>query len=52
MLSYVITFWNNLLPFGIIYDRLVLFVVIWYIFPVWVCLYREKSGNPGFELVS
>jgi hypothetical protein len=35
--------WNNLQPFGIIYGRLVLFVVIWYIL---VCLGEEKSGNP------
>jgi hypothetical protein len=32
-LSYSMTIWNILLPFGIIYGRLVKFVVIWYIFP-------------------
>jgi hypothetical protein len=39
------TIWNNLPPFGIFYGRLVLFVVIWYIFPILVCLDQEKSGN-------
>jgi hypothetical protein len=28
------------------YRRLVLLVVIWYIFPNLVCLDQEKSGNP------
>jgi hypothetical protein len=40
------TIWNILRQFGIIYGRLVLFVVIWYIFPVWLCLEKENSGNP------
>jgi hypothetical protein len=34
-------------PFGIIFGRLVYFLVIWYIFPVLVCLYQNKSGNPA-----
>jgi hypothetical protein len=33
-------------PFGIIYGRLVSFVLIWYMFPILVCLDKEKSGNP------
>jgi hypothetical protein len=33
--------------FGIVYGRLLLFVVICYIFPVLVCLDQENSGNPG-----
>jgi hypothetical protein len=44
------TIWNNLPPFGIFYGRLVLFVVIWYIFLVLVCLDQEKSCNPGMDL--
>jgi hypothetical protein len=31
---------------SIFYGRLLLFVVIWHIFPVLVCLDQEKSGNP------
>jgi hypothetical protein len=46
MLVYFMTIWNILRPFGIIYGHLVLFVVIWYIFLVLVCLDPEKSGNP------
>jgi hypothetical protein len=33
--------------FGIFYDHLVYFVVIWYISPRFGILYQEKSGNPG-----
>jgi hypothetical protein len=40
MLVCFITIWN-------IYN-VVLFVVIWYIFPVWVCRDQEKSGNPDW----
>jgi hypothetical protein len=36
-------------PLGIIYGRLGLLVVIWYIFPILLCLDQEKSGNPGFK---
>jgi hypothetical protein len=46
----VVIFYDHLeclLPFGIIYCRLVQFVVIWYIFSVLVSLDQEKSGNPG-----
>jgi hypothetical protein len=42
-------------PFGILFTHLVQqygrslnIVVIWYYFPVLVCLNQEKSGNPGF----
>jgi hypothetical protein len=54
MLVYVMTIWNILCPFGIIYCRLVLFMAIWY--SLWsfgivcgrlVCLDQEKSGNPA-----
>jgi hypothetical protein len=38
--------WNILQPFGIVYANLEQFMVIWYIFPVLVCLDQEKSGNP------
>jgi hypothetical protein len=38
--------WNMLWPFGLIYGRLVYFVVIWYIFTNLVCLDQDKSGNP------
>jgi hypothetical protein len=37
------------MPFGINYRRLVYFVVIWYIFPRFVILDHEKSGNPASE---
>jgi hypothetical protein len=49
MLVYVMTIWNILWPFGIIYGRLVWSVVICYIFPNLVCLDQEKSGNPDCE---
>jgi hypothetical protein len=40
----------NILRFcGTIYGRLVQFAVIWYIFPVLICLDQEKSGNPDLE---
>jgi hypothetical protein len=32
------------------YGSLVLFVVIWYIFPILVCLDQEKSGNRASHL--
>jgi hypothetical protein len=47
MLVYFVNIWNILRPFGIIYGQLVQFAVIWYIFPIMVCLDQEKSGNPG-----
>jgi hypothetical protein len=37
---YFMCIWYILVSFGI-------FMVIWYIFPVLVCLDQEKSGNPG-----
>jgi hypothetical protein len=43
------TIWKILWPFGIIYGRLIKFVVICYIFPNLVCLDQEKSGNPGLS---
>jgi hypothetical protein len=47
MLVYFTATWHNLWPFGIMYGRLVWFVVLWYIFPVLVCLDQVKSGNPA-----
>jgi hypothetical protein len=41
------TIWSVLLPKVTFYVHLVHFVVIWYIFPRFGMLYREKSGNPG-----
>jgi hypothetical protein len=38
MLVHFMTIWNILRPFDVINGRLVWFVVIWYIFPVLVCL--------------
>jgi hypothetical protein len=37
--------WDFLRPFGIIYGRLVWFVVIWYIFPVLVCLDQQNLAT-------
>jgi hypothetical protein len=38
---------NILRTFGIFYDHLVHFVLIWCIFPGFGITYQEKSGNPG-----
>jgi hypothetical protein len=43
---------NILRPFGIIYVRLVKFMVIWYVIHNLVCWDQEKSGNPGWQLHS
>jgi hypothetical protein len=48
ILVYFMTIWSILLPLKIFYGHLVYFVVIWYIFPRFVILDQEKSGNPGF----
>jgi hypothetical protein len=37
---------NILQTFGIFYDHLVHFVLIWYIFSGFGIMYQEKSGNP------
>jgi hypothetical protein len=37
----------NFTAIGNIYGLLVYFVVIWYIFPRFGILYKEKSGNPA-----
>jgi hypothetical protein len=34
---------------GIFYGHLIYFLVIWYIFPRFGTLCKEKSGNPGSE---
>jgi hypothetical protein len=48
VLVYFMAFCSVLLQFGIFCDHLVKVMVIWYIFPLLVCiLYHEKSGNPG-----
>jgi hypothetical protein len=39
--------WCTLWPFGIYYGHLVIFVLIWFIFPCFGILCKEKSGNPG-----
>jgi hypothetical protein len=39
--------WSILLPFRILYDHLVYFVVIWVHFSRFGMLYQEKSGNPA-----
>jgi hypothetical protein len=36
---------NGRWPFGKFYGHLVYFTVIWYIFPRFGMLHREKSGN-------
>jgi hypothetical protein len=41
--------WNILQTFGIIYDHLVQFVFIWYIFSGFGIIRQEKSGNPALE---
>jgi hypothetical protein len=33
-------------PFGIFYNNLVYFVIVWYILIRFGMLYHEKSGNP------
>jgi hypothetical protein len=38
---------NILLTFGIFYDHLVHFELIWYIFSGFGIMYQEKSGNPA-----
>jgi hypothetical protein len=43
-LKYFTATWYNLWPFGIVCGQLVYFYVL-------VCLYREKSGNPGHTWV-
>jgi hypothetical protein len=60
MLVYFMTIWSILLSIGIFCRHLVyvvaiwyllwlfgIFLVIWYIFPVFGTLYQEKSGNPA-----
>jgi hypothetical protein len=55
--------WNILLPFGIFYGHLVYFTAIWYIlwpfgtllavwyiFPRFGILNKEKSGNPEAQI--
>jgi hypothetical protein len=40
--------WSILQPFGILYIcAFGMFGVIWYIFPHFGILYKEKSGNPA-----
>jgi hypothetical protein len=41
-------FYGHLVHFTVLrfYGHLVQFVVIWYIFPGFGILYKEKSGNP------
>jgi hypothetical protein len=46
MLIYFMAFWNILLRYAKFYGQLLIFVFIWYIFPVFGIVYQEKSGNP------
>jgi hypothetical protein len=47
-MKYVCIFYDDLEYFTAIWYNLWLFgVVIWYIFPILVCLDQEKSGNPA-----
>jgi hypothetical protein len=48
MMVYLMSIWNILLPFGILYGHLII-VVIWYIFPRFGIVSREKSGNPDID---
>jgi hypothetical protein len=43
MLIYFTAFWYNLWPFGKMYGRLMQFVVLWYIFPVFWYVWAKKS---------
>jgi hypothetical protein len=47
MLVYLRVIWNILPPFGKFLKLLGKAVIIWYIFPCFGILFREKSGNPG-----
>jgi hypothetical protein len=47
MLVHIITIWNILRPFGIIYSRLVLFCENLVIFSRFGMFGHEKSGNPA-----
>jgi hypothetical protein len=49
MLKYFMAIWNILQTFEIIYDHLVQFVFIWYIFSGFGIMRQEKSGNPAVE---
>jgi hypothetical protein len=48
-LEYFMDIWNILWTFGIIYDRLVHFVFIWYIFSGFGYHAPKTPGNPGFN---
>jgi hypothetical protein len=37
--------WNSLRPFGIVYDHLVHFVLIWYIFSGFGIMYRKNLAS-------
>jgi hypothetical protein len=41
-------FWN-IWTFGTFYGHLVILVLIWFIFPRFGILCKEKSGNPAFD---
>jgi hypothetical protein len=44
--------WNILRVIWDIFDHLLHFIFIWYIFSGFVIMYKEKSGNPASNLVS
>jgi hypothetical protein len=45
MIMYVMAIWNILWRFGIFYDHLVHFVLIWYIFPVLVSCTKKNLAT-------
>jgi hypothetical protein len=47
MLVYFVAISDILRPFGIFCGHFGYFMVIWYIFPRFGMLYKEKSGNSG-----
>jgi hypothetical protein len=46
---YFTAIWYTLWTFGKFCGHSVYYVVIWYIFPHFVVLYQEKSGNPAMN---
>jgi hypothetical protein len=47
MLIHFTPIWTSLRTFEIVYEHLVHFVFIWYIFSGFGIIHQEKSGNPG-----
>jgi hypothetical protein len=55
-LVFDVAIWYMLWPFGICCGHLVYVVaiwyILWYIFPRFGMLYKEKSGNPGWKVLT